>query len=347
MLYVTTRSVRDVFTAPCTMRDDRGTDGGLYVPFRFPDLGEAYLDTLKEKSFGQCVADVLNQFFACRLTGWDVDCAIGRSSCRLTLLNRRIAVAETWHTQQWDFDWTLHRLSAAVRGDEDYQKIPTAWLSMAIRIAVAFALYGEMCRSGCLEAGQEIDAAVASGDFSAPMAFWYARKMGLPVNTVISVSNENSGPWDLFYHGQLHTDGIAVSTNTPAGDLVLPPDLERLISAVLGCEETAHYRKACCAGRLYTVTDEQAAQLRQGMFAVVVSGKRMKDIISSVLKTHDYLLDPYGALAYGGLMDFRARTGEVRPVLLLTEKSPGCSATVVAEALGITPDRLRQQFHLN
>lgn len=347
MLYVTTRSVRDAFTAPCTIRDDRGRDGGLYVPFRLPEFDDAYLESLKDKTLGQCVADVLNQFFACRLTGFDVDFAIGRNACRLAPVNRKIAVAEVWHNQQWNFDWTLRRLSARIRGDEDFRKAPTSWLCTAIRIAFIFGIYGEMCRRDCMEPGQSVDIAVASGDFSAVTAAWYARKMGLPVNTIISASNENSGPWDLFYHGQMHTDGVATVTDTPEGDHVVPPGLEWLISAVLGYDEAARYVDTCRRGRLYTLMDEQAEQLRQGMFAGVVSTRRMKTIISSVCQTHGYLLDPYSALAYGGLQDFRAKTGEVRPVLLLAEKSPLCAAAVVANALGVSVQQLGAQLRKN
>ena len=347
MLYVTTRSTRDAFTAPCTLREDRGADGGLYVPFRLPEFDEAYLASMKEKSFGQCVAEVLNQFFACRLTGFDVDFAIGRHACRLAPVNHKIAMAEVWHNQQWNFDWTLRRLSAKIRGDEDFTKAPTAWLSVAIRIAVFFGIYGQMCRKECLEPGQSLDIAVAAGDFSAPMAAWFARKMGLPVNTIVAVSNENSGPWDLFYHSQLHTDGVAMTTDTPEGDHVVPPGLEWLVSGTLGQEETARFVDVCRRGRLYTLTDEEAEQLRSGMFSAVISTRRMKTIISSVRQTHDYLLDPYSALAYGGLLDYRAKTGEVRPVLLLAEKSPLCAASVVANALGISVQQLRTQLHLN
>lgn len=347
MLYVTTRSSRDAFTAPRTLREDRGEDGGFYVPFRLPELDMEYLASLKEKPLGQCVAEVLNQFFACRLTGFDVDFTIGRSACRIRSISRKISMAEVWHNQQWNFDWTVRRLSARIRGDEDYQKAPTAWLHTAIRIAFYVGIYGDMCRRENLEPGETIDIAVAAGDLTSTMAAWYARKMGLPVNTIVTVSNENSGLWDLFYHEQLHTDGIAAVTDTPEGDHVVPPCLERLVSGCFGIEENERFLEKCRRGRLYTLTEEEAGQLREGMFAAVISKRRMNTIISSVLQTHGYLLDPYSALAYGGLQDYRAKTGEVRPVLLLAEKSPLCSASVVAGALGITPQQLASQLNKN
>lgn len=63
MLYVTTRNNRDAYTAQRVLRENRGPDGGLYVPFREPVFSWEEIDALKEKSFHQCVAEVLNRLF--------------------------------------------------------------------------------------------------------------------------------------------------------------------------------------------------------------------------------------------------------------------------------------------
>ena len=51
MLYVTTRNNRDAYTAQRVLRENRGPDGGLYVPFREPVFSREEIDALKEKSF--------------------------------------------------------------------------------------------------------------------------------------------------------------------------------------------------------------------------------------------------------------------------------------------------------
>ena len=38
VLYVTTRSKHDAYTAARTMNLDRGPDGGLFIPFRLPQF---------------------------------------------------------------------------------------------------------------------------------------------------------------------------------------------------------------------------------------------------------------------------------------------------------------------
>ena len=76
------------------------------------------------------------------------------------------------------------------------------------------------------------------------------------------------------------------------------------------------------------------------MFAAVVSMDRVSSIIPSVYRTNRYVLDPYGALAYGALADYRARTGSVGPALILSEKGPVCEAVSVARCMNISKEEL-------
>ena len=63
MLYVTTRTKNDTFTAARALAEDRSSDGGLFVPLRLPQFDPAQIRQLGEQSFSQNVADVINLFF--------------------------------------------------------------------------------------------------------------------------------------------------------------------------------------------------------------------------------------------------------------------------------------------
>ena len=94
MLYVSTRNKMDSYTAYRTLHEEYAPDGGQFVPFRIPSFTNEEREALQEKSFSQIVADILNLFFAARLTGWDVECCIGRNPVRLERMNHRLIVAE-------------------------------------------------------------------------------------------------------------------------------------------------------------------------------------------------------------------------------------------------------------
>ncbi len=346
MLYITTRNKNDAYTAHKTLSQDRASDGGLFVPFQMPILQPAEIAALKDKSFGQCVADVLNLFFSARLDGWDVDFAIGRYPVKTVPMSRRTFVAEAWHNPDSDFARVVRNLSSRIQGSEDTQGVPSNWAWIAIRIAVLFGFFGDLMRQGVTDGTQLVDVAVAAGDFSGPIAVWYAREMGLPVGMILCTCNENSSVWDLLHHGELRTDSVAIHTNTPLCDVGLPENLERLIFGQLGAGESLRFHHLCQEGRPYQPSEEDLSLLRKGMFAAVVSQKRMESVIYNVYRTSTYLLDPYSALAYGGLQDYRSTVGEGRNTLLLTERSPICSAATVAKAMGITVQDLKERMRI-
>ena len=74
------------------------------------------------------------------------------------------------------------------------------------------------------------------------------------------------------------------------------------------------------------------------MYVSVVNTPRMMDIIPNAYTTHDYILSPYSALAYGGLLDYRAVSGITRRSLILAEKSPLVDRDTVTKALGTDLD---------
>ena len=117
MLYLTTRDKSDAFTAHRVLRENRGQDGGFYLPFRMPSFSQEELLTLKEKSFGQCMADMLNLFFSCRMTGWDVEFSIGRYPVKLAGVNQRVVAVQLWNNQASDFQKLERTLTDKLCGD--------------------------------------------------------------------------------------------------------------------------------------------------------------------------------------------------------------------------------------
>ena len=67
MLYLTTRSKQNTYTAARALTEDRGPDGGFYVPLQLPRLDDSEIKSLGANSFSQNVAEVINLFFGTRL----------------------------------------------------------------------------------------------------------------------------------------------------------------------------------------------------------------------------------------------------------------------------------------
>lgn len=342
MLYATTRSNAVVETAYKAIHLDCASDGGLFAPFRLPKLEKGDILALADRSFGQNMAEILNAFFGCSLTGWDVEFSVGRNPVKMHTITHRILIAEVWHNSQWKFDHAIRAVSDRLR--KEGAGAPAAnWVNIAVRIAALFGVYGLLLTTKQVDIHTPLDIAVTSGDFASPMAAWYAREMGLPLGNIICGCNANGGVWDLLHRGEFSTGDIAAKTCTPEADIVVPRNLERLICGALGTEETLRYLDCCANGTVYAPAAMAFEALRKGMFAAVISDSRVKNIIHSVYRTSNYVFSPYAALAYGSLLDYRAKTGESRAALLLTERSPICDSDLVASALNVqVPELLKR-----
>ena len=340
MLYVTTRGTHDAFTAYRTTHHDTAPDGGFFVPMKMPVFSRSDVLKLSTNSFGQNVAETLNYFFGTKISAWDVDVSVGRRIFAVKSAGHRTLMGQLWNDVHGDFQFTLRSLAGLVTPDIPADGPITNWLEIGIRIAVIFAVFGELLSQGSISIEKSVDVAVPAGSFAMPMALWYARSMGLPIRTVVCGCNENGAVWDLLHRGTFDTGVLAVKTTTPECDFAVPPNLERLIHGTLGPQEALRYWWTNTEGRSYSLEEMDADTLNKGMFAAVVSVARISTIIPSVYRTNRYILDPYGALAYGALSDFRARTGSVGPALVLTEKSPISESAVVSECMHITPEAL-------
>lgn len=339
MLYVSTRNRTEVYTAHRALHENYAPDGGMFVPFRLVSYEQDDLIKLKEKSFGETVANILNLFFAVRLSSWDVESCIGRNPVRLVSVGRRTVVGEVWHNPKTDYTYIEENLYSRMSASS---RPATDWVKIAIRIAILFSMYGELSKAGVYA----FDIALTAGDFSLPMAAWYARKMGLPIGVIVCASYENGNLWDLIHRGELNTGAAIAKTALPRLDTNYANGLERLLFGTLGVCEVARYLQTLESGSIYHLQDTaELPKLNNKLYACVVGARRVDSVISSVYQTNDYIMEPLAALSYGGLQDYRAKTGENRMTLLLAENSPHKFTNRIADAIGMTEKDLMNRLN--
>lgn len=325
MLYITTRSDKDAFTAARTWKLDYAADGGLFVPFQLPHFDIEEITELKNKAFGQTVADIMNLFFSARMNSWDVDFMIGRNPVKVISMNHRLAVAEIWHNSEGLYSFAEKELYKKIAGNDAAGRDVSEWVRIAVRIAFIFGVFGEMMRQDLVDPGQLVDVSVPSIDFTAPAAALYARKMGLPIGSIICTCEEDSPVWDIIRRCEVSTSGKK-----------MPEGVERLLQAQLGCNESRRYIEICEKKGIYAVDEALFGKLNCGMSAAVVGNQRISAVIRSMYRTNSYVIDPDTAFVYGGLQDYRAGVGESRSALIFAEKNPDFSMDNISTAIGIS-----------
>lgn len=302
MLYVSTRNCHDSYTAYRALREKHTPDGGLFVPLRLPVFTQEELSVIKNQSCGDVIARLLNLFSGLHISGWDVECEIGRYPFKLQSVVQKLVIAETWHNPENDYSYVLKGLYGLLLGEKNTNETPEGWPRVAIEIAVLFGLYS------FAEAANHFDVAVTADDFSMISAVCFAKNMGLPVNLTICACDENSIVWDFVNKG-------AISTRATQ-----PAYLECLLHGLFGQQAVLGYKNACEANMPYCIEEDVEITLKSNLYASVVGRKRIDTIVSGMLSTNQCLIDPSTALAFGSLQDYRSQTGINNDTFILSKQ---------------------------
>jgi len=276
----------------------------MFIPMQMPVITQEQISAMQKSSFADVVAQVLNLFFDNIISGWDVGFSVGRSPLKIQTTNHRLIFAQLWHNHGGAYSHLERNIYHKLTGIA-CENVPQ-WPKIAIRIAVLFGVLAELANYDI----HQYDIAVSTDDFLLPIAVVYAKKMGLPIETVICGCSENSGLWDLIHRGEFST-GSLNADNLCA--------VERLVFDVFGREEAARYRNAVHRRGIYKLSESDQYVLSADMFVSVLSNDRIESIIRGVSVTE---LDFKTASAYGALQDFRAKTGESKHTLILVDNAP-------------------------
>lgn len=336
MQYVTTRNGRDRFTPQQVLREDRGADGGFFLPTPMPAFSQEYLKELEKLPFTGRIAQILNGLFDTNITQWDVDFCVGRHPVRVISLPQKIELLQCWHNRHRSFAGMVRILASRLR--QDGEEIATEWVEIAVRLAILAARFAQSPES------ESVDVAVVGGELFGAASVWYAKNAGLPIGRILLCCNENSGMWELLHRGQLRTGALSVPTATPEADVAVPAGLERLLFAVAGTGEVKRYLEVCRRGGTYMPEEPVLAALREDLRVVVTGVQRMEAALRGVY-ANGILLSPYDGLCHGGILDYRAQSGENRPCLILSERSPVLDRRTVENAFceGALPEDIWEE----
>lgn len=328
MLYTTTRDDTDAYTAYRALHEELAPNGGGFTPFRLPIFSNDDIALYCTGSFSKTVADILNKFFACRLTAWDVDFAIGRNTIKLSDAVHSVVIAELWHNPVGNYNHICNSLFQAISGIES--SMVSAWFKIAVHISVLFGIYAELYNSKRIAVGNSVDLSIAADNLEMPIAAIYARKMGLPIGTIILTSGDNSALWDLIHLGGITANAASVDV---AG-------YERLIYALLGVDCARNFINALNDRKAYYVDEEQLPIFNNGLFCSVTGRNRGTQNLNAIFKNNSYILDPTTALCVSGLQDYRAKFGERKLTLTLSCVSPMNCLSEISEATGMSPEKI-------
>lgn len=152
---------------------------------------------------------------------------------------------------------------------------------------------------------------VPTGNFGNLIAGLYAWKMGMPVNGFIAAMNANNAFGD-YIRGKEFKAGKLIQTNSPALDVSVPSNYERLASFY----------------------DESPAVMRNMVYPDAIDDTATLMAIENAWKKYHIMLDPHGAVAFAAAQRLAQSKGFNGHVVVLATGHPAKHADLVTQATG-------------
>ncbi len=191
--------------------------------------------------------------------------------------------------------------------------------------------YLELVRQNAIVMGEKVNLNVPSANFGNLLGGYYAQKMGLPVNKLISSSNENNLLMELINTGSYDLRGRTLQvTTSPAMDILKSSNIERVIFDLYGAERTRELMSDLDEKEVYTLTDEELTTLQSLFAADNCEGEAGKAYIKSVYENEGYLMDPHTATSFKAYEN--SKDDGVKTIIYSTAEWTKFSPTI-AEAL--------------
>lgn len=191
------------------------------------------------------------------------------------------------------------------------------------------SVYYFYAASRVAQAGEPIVFSVPSGNFGDMMGAIVAREMGLPVRKIVAAVNDNDAFPRFLATG--HYEKIAPSRNSLSNAMNVghPSNLARLVFVYGGqMDET---------GKINLMPDLNA--LRRDVFSSSITDERTVAGIRDFWNQFQLLLEPHGAVAWQGLLDWTAQEPLCNtPAVIVETANPAKFPVEVQKVVGWEPD---------
>jgi threonine synthase len=215
-------------------------------------------------------------------------------------------------------------------GDPALQHIPLSSAnSINISRLLPQSIYYFYASSRVAKPGEPMVFSVPSGNFGDMMGAVVAKQMGLVIKKIIAPVNDNDAFPRFLATGQYEKIVPSRNSLSNAMNVGHPSNLARLVAIYGGqMDET---------GKIHRAPD--LAAMRRDLFSSSISDDRTREAIKHAWATHKLLVEPHGAVAWRGLLDWlETEPLNGLPAAILETAHPAKFPEEIEKALGFSPD---------
>ncbi len=196
--------------------------------------------------------------------------------------------------------------------------------------------YVQMVKTGVINLNDEFNVCVPTGNFGDIFAGYLAKQIGVPVKQFICASNVNNVLTDFFNTGVYNRNRTFYKSNSPAMDILISSNLERLIYYACGenGERVSKLMNDLKTVGEYRLTDFERAFLNNFIAGCSTEEETLKSI-NRAFNELNYLIDPHTAVAYD---TYNKLNKNGLKTVIVSTASPFKFPYTVASALSLSVD---------
>ncbi len=200
--------------------------------------------------------------------------------------------------------------------------------------------YINLCKKNVIKPEEKFNVVVPTGNFGNILAAYVAKKMGIPINMLISASNENNVLADFFNTGTYNKDRSFFTTISPSMDILLSSNFERYLYYVTGenSDRVNELMSDLTANNSLSVSKEEFANIQKEFFGAYADDKETSYSIKKLYEENNYLMDPHTAVGYAVLEKYKEKTGDDTHTVIMSTAHPYKFPYAVNSALEVSTD---------
>lgn len=202
-------------------------------------------------------------------------------------------------------------------------------------------VYFRGVESGWLKYGESFDICVPTGNFGDIFAGYIAKQIGVPINRLICASNANNVLTDFFKTGVYDRNRQFKKSNSPAMDILVSSNLERLVYLATGRngDRIKTLMQDLNDKGKYSLNEDERAFMSDFVGFYADENQTLKSI-NKAFNEYKYLIDPHTAVAYY-CYNFLNKGNKT---LIVSTASPYKFPSTIAIALGL--DSSKSEFEI-
>lgn len=172
------------------------------------------------------------------------------------------------------------------------------------QIVYYFYTYAKLRQQDKIKNNEKINFVVPTGNFGNILACYYAKKMGLPIETIICASNSNNILYQFFTTGRMDVNRQFYKTISPSMDILISSNFERFLYDITSKNPEIINKYKDGIYKNGFELDKEYYNKINGFYSSFATDKETISSINRIYNKYNYLIDPHTAVGYKVYEDY-------------------------------------------